>query len=94
MSWRKPSTAPRDGSYIRGLFKWRGRRAVALKAYYDTELVHGMVAPVPDDAPQWVKDAQARAVQDLKDDPTVFFAAETGDDQIPCAGRMKAWKPL
>jgi len=90
--YRKPETAPRDGTIIVGLFARRGKRAIALPAAFDLEAA----APVEvkNSDPKWMQDAAAKHEEILQRDPTAFIRplgedADTGAE----IGRLIGWRP-
>lgn len=90
MRWRRPETAPRDGTYVVGLFEDRPRRARrALAAFNPPD-----PSPVPEGAPAWVHEGHARDMLSMVNDPVRFFRPVGDDDREIGLGRMKGWRPL
>jgi len=89
MSYRDPKSAPRDGTIIVGLFERPGRRALNTLAAYEPPDVEEAPGPL---APQWVHDAHARNLEQLQNDPTIFFRPISDGDETLDMGRMKGWR--
>lgn len=90
--YRKPETAPRDGTIFVGLFARNGKRAIALPAAFDPEAA----APVEvqDTDPKWMRDAAARHAALLKREPIAFIRplGEDADTGVE-VGRLIGWHP-
>jgi len=92
-SWRKPSTAPRDGTIIIGLFERPNKRSIALLASFDSVEHRRLLAdPAPDGSPQWVKDGEQTSLEQYRSDPSYGFGPE-GDNHNDIIGRMVGWRP-
>src|SRR5690606_802194 len=94
MSWRSPKTAPRDGTLIIGLFERRGKRAVAFEASFDVDGYRLLLTdPAPDRAPQWIKDLDAKHLEQFHTDPSFGFRPLSDSDKAIDVGRMIGWRP-
>lgn len=90
MGYRKPHTAPRDGTLIMGLFEGHGGRTVSLVCSFEPPESEAPPALAPD----WVHEAHRRRVARLQDDPVAFFRPAGDYPEVVGAGRMKGWRPL
>lgn len=90
MGWRRPGTAPRDGTFVIGLFEDRPRRARRALAAFDVP----DPSPVPEGAPSWVREGHEREIASLATDPVRFFRPVGDDDREIRLGRMVGWKPV
>ena len=90
--YRSPNTAPRDGTYIVGLFERSGKRAIALLASYDIEDAEPLEVSETD--PDWMKEVAESHLNRLRNDPTSFFVPCSSDaDSGYEVGRMIGWRP-
>ena len=88
MAWRKPETAPRDGTIIVGLFKRAGRRAISALAAFDTsEPGEGSGA-----YPEWVNEGIEAHKAQLRD-PVALFRPLGDGNETAGLGRMIGWRP-